>query len=37
MGEAAWLKLPLKPLRIAIGTVFLIFGIVLALGALRLV
>ena len=37
MGEAAWLKLPLKPLRIAIGIVFLIFGIVLALGALRLV
>jgi putative Ca2+/H+ antiporter (TMEM165/GDT1 family) len=37
MGEAAWLKLPLEPLRIAIGTVFLIFGIVLALGALRLV
>jgi putative Ca2+/H+ antiporter (TMEM165/GDT1 family) len=37
MGEAAWLKLPLKPLRIAIGGLFLIFGIVLALGALRLV
>jgi putative Ca2+/H+ antiporter (TMEM165/GDT1 family) len=37
MGEAALLKLRLKPLRIAIGTVFLIFGIVLALGALRLV
>ena len=37
MGEAAWLKLPLKPLRIAIGVVFVLFGLVLALGALRLV
>jgi putative Ca2+/H+ antiporter (TMEM165/GDT1 family) len=37
MGEAAWLKLPLKPLRIAIGGVFVLSGLVLALGALRLV
>jgi putative Ca2+/H+ antiporter (TMEM165/GDT1 family) len=37
MGETAWLNLPLKPLRIAIGIVFLIVGIILALGALRLV
>ncbi len=37
MGEAAWLRLPLKPIRIAIGGLFLIFGLILALGALRLV
>ena len=37
MGEAAWRKLPLKPVRIAIGVMFVILGIVLALGALRLV
>ncbi|MEG3084506.1 TMEM165/GDT1 family protein [Sphingomonas sp. PB2P12] len=37
MGETAWRRLPLKPLRIAIGALFLITGIVLALGALRLV
>ncbi len=37
IGEVAWRKLPLKPLRIAIGILFLVFGVVLALGALRLV
>jgi putative Ca2+/H+ antiporter (TMEM165/GDT1 family) len=37
MGEAARLKLPLRPLRVAIGIVFLVVGAVLALGALRLV
>jgi putative Ca2+/H+ antiporter (TMEM165/GDT1 family) len=37
MGEATWLKLPLRPVRMAIGGLFLIFGIILALGALRLV
>ncbi len=37
MGETAWLKLPLKRVRIAIGVVFVLFGLVLALGALRLV
>ena len=37
MGETAWLKLPLRPVRIAIGIVFVIVGLVLALGALRLV
>jgi putative Ca2+/H+ antiporter (TMEM165/GDT1 family) len=37
MGEAAWLKLPLKTLRIVVGGLFVVFGIILALGALRLV
>ncbi len=37
MGEAAWLKLPLKGLRLAIGIGFLLVGAVLALGALRLI
>ena len=37
MGETAWRKLPLKTLRIAVGVLFLVTGIVLALGALRLV
>ncbi|HXH15209.1 MAG TPA: TMEM165/GDT1 family protein [Sphingomonas sp.] len=37
MGETAWCKFPLRPLRIAIGVLFLVTGIVLALGALRLV
>ncbi len=37
MGEKAWCKLPIKPLRIAIGVLFVITGIILALGALRLV
>ena len=37
MGEAAWLKLPLQPVRIAIGAVFAILGVVLALSALGLV
>lgn len=37
MGEAAWLRLPLVAARRAAGALFLIAGIVLALGALRLV
>lgn len=37
MGEAAWLKLPLKPLRIGIGVLFVLAGAFLALGALRLI
>lgn len=37
MGEAAWTKLPLKGVRIAVGVLFLIVGLVLALGALRLI
>lgn len=37
MGEAAWLKLPLRGLRIGIGVAFLLVGAVLALGALRLI
>ncbi|MGU3389637.1 TMEM165/GDT1 family protein [Sphingomonas sp. M1A8_2b] len=37
MGETAWCKLPLRPLRIGIGVLFLVTGVVLALGALRLV
>ena len=37
MGEAAWRRLPLKPLRIAIGVLFVLVGIILALGALRLI
>lgn len=37
MGEAAWTKLPLKGARIAVGALFLITGLVLALGALRLI
>ncbi|WP_380783036.1 TMEM165/GDT1 family protein [Sphingomonas sp. R86520] len=37
MGEAAWLKLPLKTLRIVAGGLFVAFGLILALGALRLV
>lgn len=37
MGETAWRRLPLRPLRLAIGALFVLVGIVLALGALRLV
>lgn len=37
LGEAAWLALPLRGLRIAAGAAFLITGVVLALQALRLV
>jgi putative Ca2+/H+ antiporter (TMEM165/GDT1 family) len=37
MGEAAWLKLPLQTLRIVVGGLFIVSGIILALGALRLV
>lgn len=37
MGEAAWLKLPLRPARIGIGLVFAIVGAILALSALGLV
>ena len=37
MGEAAWLRLPLRPARLAIGVVFAGFGTVLALSALGLV
>lgn len=37
LGEAAWLRLPLTALRRAAGTLFLLAGIILALGALRLV
>lgn len=37
MGEAGWTKLPLSGVRIAIGVLFLIVGLVLALGAVRLI
>jgi putative Ca2+/H+ antiporter (TMEM165/GDT1 family) len=37
MGETAWRSLPLKSLRMAIGGMFIVSGIILALGALRLV
>lgn len=37
MGEAAWLRLPLRPARLLIGVLFLIAGAVLALTALGLV
>lgn len=36
MGEAAWRKLPLRPVRLATGAVMLLAGIILAVGALRL-
>lgn len=36
LGEAAWTALPLRRVRLTIGVVFLIVGVVLALGALRL-
>lgn len=37
LGEAAWLKLPLEAARRAIGALFLLAGLILALGALRLI
>ena len=37
MGEAAWLRLPLRPARLAIGVAFAIVGTTLALSALGLV
>ena len=37
MGEAAWLKLPLVVVRRVAGALFLIAGLVLGLGALRLI
>ncbi len=37
MGEAAWLRLPLRRVRMGAGVVFLVTGTVLALGALGLV
>ncbi|MES2753096.1 MAG: TMEM165/GDT1 family protein [Pseudomonadota bacterium] len=36
LGEAAWLRLPLKPLRIAVGVVLMLTAAVFAAGALRL-
>ncbi len=36
LGEAGWIRLPLRWLRIASSTVFLIAGIVIGIGALRL-
>ena len=37
MGEAAWTRLPLRGLRIAIGVVFLMAGAILGLGAVALI
>lgn len=37
LGEAAWLRLPLKGLRIAAAAVLLIAGVVIGVNALRLV
>ena len=37
LGEAAWLRLPLRGIRMAIAAVFLLIGAVLALSALGLV
>ena len=37
MGEAAWTRLPLKPIRIAIGAVFVVAGIVIGLSGLALI
>ncbi len=37
LGERAWLRLPLVAARRVIGAVFLLAGLVLALGALRLI
>jgi putative Ca2+/H+ antiporter (TMEM165/GDT1 family) len=37
MGEAGWITLPLKGLRIAIGVVFLLAGAFLGLGAVDLI
>lgn len=37
MGETAWTRLPLKPLRIGIGIAFLLAGAILGLGALGLI
>lgn len=36
MGEAAWAKLPIRPVRIASGIALLLVAAVLAIGALRL-
>lgn len=36
LGEAAWLKLPLQPIRIASGAILLLVALILAAGALRL-
>ena len=37
LGEAAWLRLPLKALRIAAAAILLIAGVVIGLNALRLI
>lgn len=37
LGELAWRKLPLRPIRLVIGIGFLIGGAIVAVGALRLV
>jgi putative Ca2+/H+ antiporter (TMEM165/GDT1 family) len=37
MGEAGWTALPLKPVRIGIGCLFVLAGLFLALGALDLI
>ena len=37
LGEAKWLALPLKPVRVASGAVLTIAGVVLGLSALRLI
>lgn len=36
LGEAAWMRLPIRPLRIGTGAVLLLVAAVLAAGALRL-
>lgn len=36
LGEAAWTKLPIRPVRIATGAILLVVAAVLAMGALRL-
>lgn len=37
LGERAWLALPLRPARIGIGALFFVVGVVIGLGAVRLI
>jgi Ca2+/H+ antiporter, TMEM165/GDT1 family len=37
MGEARWLALPLKPVRIASGVILTVAGVVMGLSAVRLI
>ena len=37
LGEAAWVRLPWRPIRAAVGTLFLLAGAITGLGALRLI